>query len=69
MPEKKTNRGLNPQRSDFFVVKINCVTASRHQFENTNGDFPQEGKDRLYPIYTNDEVTSAYDLLVEYRSR
>ena len=29
----------------------------------------EKGKDRFYPIYTNDEVTSAYDLLVEYRSR
>ena len=28
-----------------------------------------KGKDRFYPLYTNDEVTSAYDLLVEYRSR
>ena len=26
-------------------------------------------KDRYYPIYTNDEVTPLYDLLVEYRSR
>ncbi len=26
-------------------------------------------KDRFYPIYTNDEVTPVYDLLVEYRSR
>ena len=24
----KTNRALNPKRSDFFVVKINCGTAS-----------------------------------------
>jgi hypothetical protein len=29
----------------------------------------EKGKDRFYPIYTNDKVTSAYDLLVEYRSR
>jgi len=29
----------------------------------------EKGKDRFYPIYTSDEVTSAYDLLVEYRSR
>jgi transposase len=29
----------------------------------------EKGKDRFYPIYTNDEITSAYDLLVEYRSR
>jgi hypothetical protein len=29
----------------------------------------EKGKDRFYPIYTNDEVTSAYDLVVEYRSR
>ena len=29
----------------------------------------EKGKDRFYPIYTNDEVTSVYDLLVEYRSR
>lgn len=26
-------------------------------------------KDRYYPIYTNDEVTPLYNLLVEYRSR
>jgi hypothetical protein len=26
-------------------------------------------KDKYYPIYTNDEVTPLYDLLVEYRSR
>ncbi|RCV63165.1 hypothetical protein C5S53_15590, partial [Methanophagales archaeon] len=25
--------------------------------------------DKYYPIYTNDEVTPLYDLLVEYRSR
>ncbi|MCK4734357.1 MAG: hypothetical protein KAT65_18020, partial [Methanophagales archaeon] len=29
----------------------------------------EKGKDRFYPIYTNDEVTLTYDLLVEYRSR
>ncbi|MCW3133160.1 MAG: hypothetical protein N2V78_02380 [Methanophagales archaeon] len=29
----------------------------------------EKGKDRFYPIYTNDELTSAYDLMVEYRSR
>ena len=29
----------------------------------------EKGKDRFYPIYTNDELTSVYDLLVEYRSR
>ncbi|HIC92381.1 MAG TPA: hypothetical protein EYP21_10060 [Syntrophaceae bacterium] len=29
----------------------------------------EKGKDRFYPIYTSDEVTSTYDLLVEYRSR
>ncbi|MDI6886922.1 MAG: hypothetical protein QMD22_11425, partial [archaeon] len=29
----------------------------------------EKGKDRFYPIYANDEVTSAYDLLVEYRNR
>jgi transposase len=29
----------------------------------------EKGKDRFYPIYTNDEATSTYDLLVEYRSR
>nr|QNO52755.1 hypothetical protein KDAIOKAM_00024 [Methanosarcinales archaeon ANME-1 ERB6] len=29
----------------------------------------EKGRDRFYPIYTNDEVTSTYDLLVEYRSR
>ena len=26
--KRKTNRALNPKRSDFFVVKINCGTAS-----------------------------------------
>jgi len=29
----------------------------------------EKGKDRFYPIYTNDELTSAYELMVEYRSR
>jgi len=29
----------------------------------------EKGKDRFYPIYTNDELTSVYNLLVEYRSR
>jgi hypothetical protein len=29
----------------------------------------EKGKGRFYPVYTSDEVTSAYDLLVEYRSR
>jgi transposase len=29
----------------------------------------EKGKERFYPIYANDEVTSAYDLLVEYRNR
>ncbi|MDI6811887.1 MAG: hypothetical protein QMD80_09555, partial [archaeon] len=29
----------------------------------------EKGKDRFYPIYANDGVTSAYDLLVEYRNR
>jgi hypothetical protein len=26
--KRKTNRALNPKRSDFFMVKINCETAS-----------------------------------------
>ena len=29
----------------------------------------EKGKDRFYPIYTNDELTSVYELMVEYRSR
>ena len=29
----------------------------------------EKGKDRFYPIYTNDKVASAYELMVEYRSR
>ena len=29
----------------------------------------EKGKDRFYPIYTNDELTSPYELMVEYRSR
>jgi len=29
----------------------------------------EKGKDRFYPIYTNDKVASAFDLLTEYRSR
>jgi len=29
--KRKTNRALNPKRSDIFMVKINCGTASTGQ--------------------------------------